>query len=552
MNALLIFMTALFASLGLVPVLRRWALINEKLDLPDERKVHTQAIPRLGGVAIYLSFLFSALVFIEVTREVRGILAGGLVIFVVGIIDDLYGLSPKKKFAGEIVGVLVTMAVGHLYLANLGNLFGFGDIVLPFWPAVAFTIFAVVGVINAINLIDGLDGLSGGISVIALASFMLLAFHDGNSEVVFLCAALLGALIGFLKYNFYPARIFMGDTGSLSIGFVFGFLAIFLTQTPTGHISPMTPVLILGVPIIDALWVMVRRVMKGKKPFSPDMTHVHHKFLNLGFEHRFTVIIIYSISLFWALVAILAHAWPEYLLLFSYLIISMVSYGLLRYLINHRQQYPFMSKDSVAGLRLTNSYGRLTARIDSLSPLLLILLLTYLLVAIINDFSEVVNNLWFIVAGVAALIVLWGVRHSHSHKITPSVVKSLFYLSGLLVALLIERADGANQFMAQGEILIFSLITVLVIFKVLFRLDGEFFVGAPELVVLITGVFALVAFSNIPDLEHLSAVPIRGGILFLAINSVFFNSRSQILKTGIDSLKKQLKSKKHPAADKIL
>ena len=121
-------MTALFVSLVLVPILRRWALVNRTLDTPNERKVHKQATPRLGGVAIYLSFLFTSLVFVEISREVCGILAGGLVVFVVGLVDDLYWLSPKKKFAGEIAGVVVTMMVGHLYIFNLGNLFGFGAV----------------------------------------------------------------------------------------------------------------------------------------------------------------------------------------------------------------------------------------------------------------------------------------------------------------------------------------------------------------------------------------------------------------------------------------
>ncbi len=534
MNILPIFMTALFVSLGLVPVLRRWALTSGALDIPDKRKVHKQAIPRLGGIAIYISYLFATLVFVDPSREVRGVLAGGLVIFVIGLIDDLYGLSSKMKFIGEIAGVLVTMTIGHLYLVNLGNLFGFGNIVLPLWLAIPFTIFAVVGVINAINLIDGLDGLSGSLSVIALAAFMLLAFLDGNSDVMFLCAALMGAVLGFLKYNLYPARIFMGDTGSLGIGFVLGFLAVLLTQPSGTNVSPLIPVVILGLPIIDAIWVMTRRVMKGEKPFSPDMTHVHHKFLNLGFEHRFTVILITGISLFWSLLAITAFDWPEYLLLLIYLVVSLTFYGLLRYLINHREQYRFMAKDSRDGIRQTATYNRLSSLIDSTSPLLLILLIVYLLLAVIASFSVVVKSLWIILACAAGFVVYWLIRHSHHHSISHSFLKSSFYLSGLIVALLVDSAGCHNPLIVQSEILIFALITTLVIFKALFRLEGEFFVGTPELVVLITGVFALVAFSQIPELKHLSSVPIRGGILFLAMNTILFNWQRIFHKTGTD------------------
>lgn len=535
MNTLLIFMTALFTSLGLVPVLRRWALTTGTVDDPGERKVHKLAIPRLGGIAVYLSFLFAALVFIDGTREVRGILAGGLVVFVVGLIDDLYGLSPKKKFAGEIAGVLVTMIIGQLYLVNLGNLFGFGSIVLPPLFAIPFTVFAVVGVINAINLIDGLDGLSGGVSVIALASFMLLAFHDGNTPVMFLCAALIGAVIGFLKYNIYPARIFMGDAGSLSVGFVLGFLAVYLTQSPVSNVSPMIPVVILGVPIVDAMWVMTRRVMKGGKPFSPDMTHVHHKFLDLGLQHRFTVIVIYGISLFWALFAITAREWPEYLLLYGYLAASLAAYGALRYLIDHRQQYAFFSKDSSLGLRETVTYKALSSTAERVTPALFFLLAFYLLLALIAGFSGDQNNFRVGIYYFPSLVAVWLFRH----KLSRSFFKTALYLSGLVMAVIVDGGTYVDLFygfsIAQVEVWVFSLMLSLVIVKTVFRQDGEMFVSIPEIVVLATGVFALVTFSQMSELSHLSNVPIRGGVLFLAINIVFFRHRGVAVQVSAES-----------------
>jgi len=527
LNTLPIFMTALFASLGMVPVLRRWALTTGTVDTPDERKVHKKAIPRLGGIAIYLSFLFAALVFIDASREVRGILAGGLVVFVFGLIDDLYGLSPKRKFAGEIAGVLVTISVGQIYLTNLGDLFGFGAIVLPHWLAVAFTVFAVVGVINAINLIDGLDGLSGGVSVIALTTFMLLAYHDGHPQVMFLCAALLGAVIGFLKYNLYPARIFMGDAGSLSVGFVLGFLAVYLTQVPTSTVSPMIPVLVLGLPILDAVWVMVRRAMKGNSPFSADMTHVHHKFLNLGFQHRFTVVVIYGISMFWALVAIVARQWPEYVLVYGYLFLSMLLYGCLRYLINRRESFAFFAKDSVHGLRETATYARLATVAEKLVPLILVLLSGYFALAIYVGIRGIENGFHPALYYFPVVAAAWYLRH----RISRSLFQMLLYLGGLVVAYLVETAAfgtlpfGLTSF--QVDVVLFALLLSLVITKVAFRSPGEFFVSLVEIVVLAAGVFALVAFSQLRELSHLAHVPIHAGLLFLAIHIVFYRTRQR-------------------------
>jgi len=520
-------MAALFTSLGLVPVLRRWALITGKVDIPDTRKVHKQAIPRLGGIAIYLCFLFASLVFIDGTREVRAILAGCLIVFIVGLIDDLYGLSARKKFAGEIAGVLVTMIVGNLYLVNLGNLFGFGSVVLPAWLSGPFTVFAVVGVINAINLIDGLDGLSGGISVIALMAFMLLAFRGDNLEALALSTALLGSILGFLKYNIYPARIFMGDAGSLSVGFILGFLAIHLTQSATGNISPIVPVIILGLPIVDALWVMVSRLVKGGNPFSPDMTHVHHKFLNLGFQHRFTVILIYGISLFWALFAISAHDWPDYMLFYCYLVVTAITYSLLRYLVIHRDRYAFFDRDSAASLRETHTFRTLATAAGYATPALLTLIISYLLLAVLAAFSADFRALIATAIYFPCLLAVWLLKH----RLRMSVVKFTLYLGGLVVAFLVDRATDVGLFFGMSlssvEPWVFLLMIVMIVCKSIFRQRGELFVSVPEIAVLAVGVFALVTFSQTPGLTSFTHIPIRGGLLFLSINIVFFNRNKQ-------------------------
>ena len=181
MHCLYIFMLALFTSLILVPFLQRWAVDSGALDLPDERKRHARAVPRIGGVAIVLAWLFSLLAYVDMGREMRGILAGSLVVFCIGLVDDLYGLSPKRKFLGQITAALVTISVGRIYIRSLGDLFGAGVLTLPDWLAIPFTVIAVVGVINAFNLMDGLDGLAGGISTIALSAFLILGLMTGRT-----------------------------------------------------------------------------------------------------------------------------------------------------------------------------------------------------------------------------------------------------------------------------------------------------------------------------------------------------------------------------------
>ena len=224
------FMTALFAALIMVPFLRQWALDKDTVDHPDARKIHDMPMPRLGGIAIFLAFLFSAIIYLPIDEKIRGVLAGTLIIFATGVVDDLNGLTSRRKFAGQVAACLTTILVGKLYLTDLGNLFGFGPVVMPLWLGVLFTVFAVVGVINAINLIDGLDGLAGGVSSIALTAFFLIGWLENDPVTMILSAALVGGVFGFLKYNFYPARIFMGDTGSMVVGYVLAFIAVTSTQ----------------------------------------------------------------------------------------------------------------------------------------------------------------------------------------------------------------------------------------------------------------------------------------------------------------------------------
>jgi UDP-GlcNAc:undecaprenyl-phosphate/decaprenyl-phosphate GlcNAc-1-phosphate transferase len=238
----------------------------------------------------------------------------------------------------------------------------------------------VVGVINAINLIDGLDGLAGGVAVIAFSSFFIIAVMEGNWIVMALCAATLGSLLGFLKYNFYPARIFMGDAGSMSIGYVLAFLSILLTQNPGSHTSPAVPLLILGLPIIDTVWVMIHRICKRQSPFAADLTHLHHKFLNLGFQHRFTVLLIYGLSFSWAVFAVTFRNLPEYILLAVYLVVSMSMYFGLLHAVHHRERYEmFLRHDSSLGFRNSKKYRHLAAWLARAVPFLLVPILCYML-----------------------------------------------------------------------------------------------------------------------------------------------------------------------------
>ena len=290
-----IFLTSMLTSLVLTPPISKLAVSIGVFDDNDERKVHSGAIPRLGGIAIFFAVLLSVILFSEMNRHVRGFLAGAVVIFLTGLTDDLAEMPPAKKVLGEVMAAWVATVVGDLHLTSVGNLLGTGSITLDRLE-VPFTVFAVVGVINAINLLDGLDGLAGGVTAISTCAIGLLAYLAGDYNLAVICMALLGGVVGFLKFNSYPARIFMGDGGSLFLGYCLAVLSVELAEHVRGQISVLIPLIILAVPVFDTLYVMAARLIRRKALFLPDRNHIHHRFMDLGLGHRSTVIVVYGLS----------------------------------------------------------------------------------------------------------------------------------------------------------------------------------------------------------------------------------------------------------------
>lgn len=518
MHSLYIFMIALFTALIIVPFLQRWAMDTGAVDLPDERKVHSRAVPRIGGVAIGMAWLFSLLVYVDMTREVRGILAGSLVVFCIGLIDDLYGLTPKRKFMGQIVACLVTMAVGKLYIHQLGDLFGTGTLVIPLWLAIPFTVIAVVGVVNAFNLMDGLDGLAGGISSIALSAFLILGLLNGNHLVVAMCAALLGGIFGFLKYNLYPARIFMGDTGSLMVGFIIAFLAVRLTQSQGSGIQPLVPVLILGLPIADTFRVMGRRLLQRKSPFSPDRIHVHHRFLDLGFQHRFTVIIIYGVSLSLATFAILCHNWSAPLLLTVYVAGTLAFYLTIRFLRENRERLPLMKRDSASSIRNTALYRRFARLAVLTAPAIIVLTLAYLLLAAIYSSGDgFTTRVGFVLLGSAAAL-LYITRDARNH-----FVQAMLALAVLHITFVLNRSDGMEllpglSIESLGDFILISLCA-LVLLRFTFHEPQESILSSIDYLVIGIAIFFMVVSPSIFGNMEIPDTVFKGLVVFLALKA---------------------------------
>jgi len=284
------FIIAMFITMVLIPPLMRSADRLSFIDSPGGRKIHDTPIPRIGGVAMVAGAVTPILMWVERPPLVLAFLLGIAVILVFGIWDDRKALDFRLKFLGQFAAISIVIFYGGVEI----RLLPFHSIdPVPGYVSIPFTYFALLGVTNAINLADGLDGLAGGTMLLSVAGIALLAFLADDALLVIFCLAVMGSIIGFLRYNTYPAQVFMGDSGSQFLGFSVGVLVILLTQDSNPALSPAMTLLILGLPIIDTFIVMGQRVWEGRSPFKPDRNHIHHKLLAIGLDHYEAVLIIY-------------------------------------------------------------------------------------------------------------------------------------------------------------------------------------------------------------------------------------------------------------------
>ena len=303
------FIVAVAVALVVTPGVIRLAAATGAMDKPDKRKVHTKPIPRIGGLGIYLAFLVSVIANIffstpsaEVQKEIIGLIVSGSLIVLLGLVDDYKNLPAKVKLLGQILTACVLVFGFNVRIDFITD--PFGDYLYLDWAAVPATIFWLVGLTNTVNLIDGLDGLAAGISAIASITILLVALEGQFFLVAGLTAALAGSAIGFLFYNSNPARIFMGDSGSMFFGFMLAGISVIGSMKSTATITLVVPIFALGVPILDTTFAIVRRWLGGQPIFKPDKGHLHHRLLKRGYSQRQAVFLMYVVSALLGLSAI--------------------------------------------------------------------------------------------------------------------------------------------------------------------------------------------------------------------------------------------------------
>lgn len=281
-------------SFAITPIIKVLAKKVGAIDVPkDERRMHKIPIPRMGGLAIFIGFLVSFLVFGEMNRELQGILLGAVVIVILGVLDDILALPALPKFGVQIIAAIIV--VGHG--CRIENFLG---LALPTWLSYPVSILWILTITNAVNFIDGLDGLAAGVSAISAGAMLLVALilvPDSSAMLsAIVLAAIVGGCVGFIPYNFNPATIFMGDTGSTFLGFMLASISIFGLFKTYAVISFAVPFLVLGLPIFDICFAVIRRVAKGQSPMHADRGHVHHRLIDMGFSQKQAVAISYLLS----------------------------------------------------------------------------------------------------------------------------------------------------------------------------------------------------------------------------------------------------------------
>ncbi|HEP1431924.1 glycosyltransferase family 4 protein [Streptococcus pyogenes] len=317
----LVLIGALLMSLFLTPLIRFLAFRVGAVDNPNARRVNKVPMPTSGGLAIFMSFLVASLGLIPIASKgamffgqtyfsyILPVVIGATVITLTGFLDDLYELSPKLKMFGILIGAVIVWAFTDFKFDSFKIPFGGPLLVFGPFLTLFLTVLWIVSITNAINLIDGLDGLVSGVSIISLVTMAIVSYFFLPQKDFFLTLTILvliSAIAGFFPYNYHPAMIYLGDTGALFIGFMIGVLSLQGLKNSTA-VAVVTPVIILGVPIMDTIVAIIRRSLSGQKFYEPDKMHLHHRLLSMGFTHRGAVLVVYGITMLFSLISLLLN-----------------------------------------------------------------------------------------------------------------------------------------------------------------------------------------------------------------------------------------------------
>jgi len=515
------FVLALATSFFLMPAVIRLANKLNLVDKPGERKVHTQIIPRIGGVAVVTSFVFAILLFgsdkslLPQANILKGITIGALIVGMVGLLDDYSSLNPYVKFFGQIVAGSVALLISGLSITQI-DVFGLFKLDLGIF-SVPFTLLWIIGITNSINLMDGLDGLAAGIVSIALFFIGLIGYLQGSYILLFISVTLIGSTLGFLKYNAHPAQVFMGDVGSYFLGFVISMLTLIGSFKSATVMAIALPLTILGLPILDTAWAFTRRILKGKNPFSPDKLHIHHRLMGLGLGHGLTVMFMYGIASILGIIAVLSvyqYKFRELSLLMVSVFMVFAAFKLVTFV----RQQPTLKALFKTRVRPVPASLMFFLRMTLFLPLVIRnLIIVALLLNVLILTSTSLEGIIIGIILIAGLIYLYLTSKREWYE---QFMMFILFLSGTFIIFTAEQVIDPVFFgTISAEIfsnILYTVIGILIFANIVIkRLSGNFLSNPFEFFILLFVVSLNLMPPDMAVKYHLAAVSIKSIILFL-------------------------------------
>jgi UDP-GlcNAc:undecaprenyl-phosphate GlcNAc-1-phosphate transferase len=485
---------AVFLTIALIPLCSRLAFALNAVDIPDARRVHSKPTPRSGGMAMALGVFIPVLLWVPLDTFAKTFLVSAALIVLFGLLDDIRSLPYQAKFGAQWAAALIVVLWGGIEIRSLGEILPTG-MHLPHWLGASLATFVIVGVTNAVNLSDGLDGLAGGISMLGFICIGFMAYEGGEATTTLLSIAFVGAVFGFLRFNTYPANLFMGDAGSQLLGFAAITLALRISQPPTA-LSPLMPLILLGFQVLDTLAVMTERIASGRSPFKPDKNHFHHKLMRLGLAHKEAVFAIYVIQAFLVSIAFLLRYRSEWFLLISYAAFSGVI--LVGFHTAHRTGWQWRRHDFIDGfirerLRSFREKAfviRASFRIVE-SGLPALLLLTWLVPSKVPGYISILS---------LACAALMGLFRAFRREWSGGLLRLGLYMTIPFAAYLSETDPSGwipEVFLASYNIL-FGVLVLFVVMTLKFTRRSQGFRTTPMDFLII---FVTLVIPNLPDAE---------------------------------------------------
>lgn len=514
--------------MALIPPLMATASRLQFLDIPkDQRRVHSNPVAKVGGIAFGMGTFTAMLIWAPKDDIVVGGILGGIIILLFGMWDDRVGLSYTIKFLGQTLGALIVMWQGNIHL----NALPFFETELPLWMAYPLTVVIIVGVTNAVNLADGLDGLAGGLSLLSFAGMACLAYLGGDQTVTLLMVPVLGGLLGFLRFNTYPARIFMGDAGSQFLGFFMAVSAIVLTDPQRGPYTAPLGLFLLGLPLLDTVGVMLQRLKEGRSPFVADKNHLHHKLLAMGLSHYEAVLMIYLLQATLVTLAYVLRWQTELTILGVYgLVASVILFPFLRSGVWKFQTNRILKKADrlLTRASMITSSSWLTTepiRILGIAVPAFLILSVFLPRRVPDDMAYVAAVLF-----VAILIGLWV-----APKASSLLVRGGLYVGSTFIMYLSEQPASSTDILSPIHVFFLGL-ALLVALTIRFNSEHRFQTTPLDYLM----VFLAVVVPALPEMQigdiHLSFLTAKLIVLFFSFELLLHVFAQRVTQLGLVAL----------------